>query len=112
VEGRLQSMQIDNAKQLEQMRQTVDEKLQGTLEKRLGESFKQVSERLEMVHKGLGEMQTLAAGVGDLKKVLIPSCIQDDINVMVTPIQMERGDRLCREQLLLVRMLWKEQEIF
>src|SRR5512147_310542 len=52
------------------MRQTVDEKLQGTLEKRLGESFKQVSERLEQVHKGLGEMQTLATGVGDLKKVL------------------------------------------
>lgn len=70
VEGRLQSMQMDNAKQLEQMRRTVDEKLQGTLEKRLGESFKQVSERLELVHKGLGEMQTLATGVGDLKKVL------------------------------------------
>lgn len=70
VEEKLQSMQIDNAKQLEQMRQTVDEKLQGTLEKRLGESFKQVSERLEQVHKGLGEMQTLATGVGDLKKVL------------------------------------------
>ena len=70
VEGKLQSMQDENAKQLEQMRQTVDEKLQGTLEKRLGESFKQVSERLEMVHKGLGEMQTLATGVGDLKKVL------------------------------------------
>jgi len=70
VEGKLQSMQIDNAKQLDQMRQTVDEKLQGTLEKRLGESFKQVSERLELVHKGLGEMQTLATGVGDLKKVL------------------------------------------
>lgn len=70
VEGRLQSMQTDNAKQLEQMRLTVDEKLQGTLEKRLGESFKQVSERLELVHKGLGEMQTLATGVGDLKKVL------------------------------------------
>lgn len=70
VEGRLQIMQADNAKQLEQMRLTVDEKLQGTLEKRLGESFKQVSERLEMVHKGLGEMQTLATGVGDLKKVL------------------------------------------
>lgn len=70
VEGKLQSMQIDNAKQLEQMRQTVDEKLQGTLEKRLGESFKQVSERLEQVHKGLGEMQALATGVGDLKKVL------------------------------------------
>ncbi len=70
VEGQLQSMQMDNAKQLDQMRQTVDEKLQGTLEKRLGESFKQVSERLEQVHKGLGEMQTLATGVGDLKKVL------------------------------------------
>jgi DNA recombination protein RmuC len=70
VQDKLQSMQIDNAKQLDQMRQTVDEKLQGTLEKRLGESFKQVSERLEQVHKGLGEMQTLATGVGDLKKVL------------------------------------------
>ncbi len=70
VEGKLQAMQADNAKQLEQMRLTVDEKLQGTLEKRLGESFKQVSERLELVHKGLGEMQTLATGVGDLKKVL------------------------------------------
>jgi DNA recombination protein RmuC len=70
VEDKLQSMQIDNAKQLDQMRQTVDEKLQGTLERRLGESFKQVSERLEQVHKGLGEMQTLATGVGDLKKVL------------------------------------------
>ena len=70
VEGKLENMQADNARQLEQMRQTVDEKLQGTLEKRLGESFKQVSERLEQVHKGLGEMQTLATGVGDLKKVL------------------------------------------
>jgi DNA recombination protein RmuC len=70
IEGKLQSMQADNALQLDRMRQTVDEKLQGTLEKRLGESFKQVSERLELVHKGLGEMQTLATGVGDLKKVL------------------------------------------
>jgi DNA recombination protein RmuC len=70
VEGKLQSIQNDNAKQLEKMRQTVDEKLQGTLEKRLGESFKHVSERLELVHKGLGEMQSLATGVGDLKKVL------------------------------------------
>jgi DNA recombination protein RmuC len=70
VEGELRLMQADSARQLEQMRQTVDEKLQGTLEKRLGESFKQVSERLEQVHKGLGEMQTLATGVGDLKKVL------------------------------------------
>lgn len=70
VESKLQSIQTDNAKQLDQMRQTVDEKLQGTLEKRLGESFKLVSERLEQVHKGLGEMQSLATGVGDLKKVL------------------------------------------
>jgi len=70
VEQRLQAIQQDNAKQLDQMRATVDEKLQGTLEKRLGESFKQVSERLEQVSKGLGEMQSLASGVGDLKKVL------------------------------------------
>jgi DNA recombination protein RmuC len=70
VEEKLQSIQHDNAIQIEQMRQTVDEKLQGTLEKRLGESFKQVSERLELVHQGLGEMQMLASGVGDLKKVL------------------------------------------
>jgi DNA recombination protein RmuC len=70
VEVQLQGMKSDNATQLEQMRLTVDEKLQGTLEKRLGESFKQVSERLEQVHKGLGEMQSLATGVGDLKKVL------------------------------------------
>jgi DNA recombination protein RmuC len=70
VESRLQSLQGDNAARLEQMRATVEEKLQGTLEKRLGESFKQVSERLEQVYKGLGEMQALAAGVGDLKKML------------------------------------------
>src|SRR5947209_1808637 len=56
--------------QLETIRLTVDEQLQGTLERRLGESFSLVSDRLEQVHKGLGEMQTLAAGVGDLKKVL------------------------------------------
>lgn len=70
IDGKLKQIQEDNAKQLEQMRATVDEKLQGTLEKRLGESFKQVSERLEQVHKGLGEMQALATGVGDLKRVL------------------------------------------
>jgi DNA recombination protein RmuC len=63
-------MRKDNEAKLEQMRATVDEKLQGTLETRLGESFKIVSERLEQVHKGLGEMQTLATGVGDLKRVL------------------------------------------
>ena len=70
VEEKLKSLQTDNARQLDQMRQTVDEKLQGTLERRLGESFKQVSDRLELVHKGLGEMQVLATGVGDLRKVL------------------------------------------
>ena len=70
VEQRLDRIQQDNAAKLEQMRQTVDEKLHATLEKRLSDSFRQVSERLELVHKGLGEMQTLAAGVGDLKKVL------------------------------------------
>lgn len=70
VEDKLKSIQEDNHRQIEQMRQTVDEKLHTTLEKRLGESFKQVSDRLEQVHRGLGEMQTLATGVGDLKRVL------------------------------------------
>ena len=70
VEERLLLIQQDNGQKLDQMRATVDEKLSATLEKRLGESFKLVSERLEAVHKGLGEMQTLASGVGDLKKVL------------------------------------------
>ena len=66
----LEQLRKDNEAKLEQMRATVDEKLQGTLEKRLGESFQIVSDRLELVHKGLGEMQTLATGVGDLKRVL------------------------------------------
>lgn len=70
IEERLKSLQDDNSQKLEKMRETVDEKLHTTLEKRLGESFKLVSDRLEQVHKGLGEMQTLAAGVGDLKRVL------------------------------------------
>lgn len=70
VEQRLKELQSENATKLEQMRVVVDEKLHATLEQRLGESFKMVSERLELVHKGLGEMQSLAAGVGDLKKVL------------------------------------------
>lgn len=68
VESKLASIQTDNNKKLEEMRVTVDEKLHSTLEKRLGESFQLVSERLEQVHKGLGEMQQLATGVGDLKK--------------------------------------------
>ncbi len=70
VEKQMKDIRTDNSEQLNEMRKTVDEKLQTTLEKRLGESFKQVSDRLEQVHKGLGEMQTLATGVGDLKKVL------------------------------------------
>jgi DNA recombination protein RmuC len=70
LEGRLQSLQAGNEAKLDQMRATVEEKLQSTLETRLGESFRLVSERLEQVHQGLGEMQTLAAGVGDLKRVL------------------------------------------
>ena len=70
VESRLTAIQADNASKLEDMRRTVDEKLHATLEQRLGESFKLVSDRLEQVHRGLGEMQHLAAGVGDLKRVL------------------------------------------
>lgn len=70
LEKNLKMIQDDNSSKLEKMRLTVDERLHDTLEQRLGESFKIVSDRLEMVHKGLGEMQTLAAGVGDLKKVL------------------------------------------
>ena len=70
VEVSISRLQEDNSKKLDQMRATVDEKLHATLEQRLGESFKLVSDRLEMVHKGLGEMQSLASGVGDLKKVL------------------------------------------
>lgn len=70
VEGRLNNLQKDNSEKLEKMRETVDEKLHATLERRFGESFKMVSDRLDQVHKGLGEMQTVAAGVGDLKKIL------------------------------------------
>ena len=70
MENRLSSIQNENSIQLDKMRETVDEKLQKTLESRISESFKMVSERLEQVYKGLGEMQTLASGVGDLKKVL------------------------------------------
>ena len=70
LEGRLQTLQQGNEAKLEQMRATVEEKLQTTLESRLGESFRIVSERLEQVHRGLGEMQGLAQGVGDLKRVL------------------------------------------
>ncbi|HTJ94959.1 MAG TPA: DNA recombination protein RmuC [Pararobbsia sp.] len=70
LEQKLKDIEANNAAKLEEMRRTVDEKLHATLEQRLGESFKLVSDRLEQVHRGLGEMQTLAAGVGDLKRVL------------------------------------------
>ncbi len=70
LETKLSAIQTDNSQKLEQMRLTVDEKLHNTLEQRLGDSFKLVSDRLEQVHKGLGEMQALASGVGDLKRVL------------------------------------------
>jgi DNA recombination protein RmuC len=70
VQERLETLQVKNDERLEKMQQMVEEKLQKTLEARLGESFRQVSERLEQVHKGLGEMQSLANGVGDLKRTL------------------------------------------
>jgi DNA recombination protein RmuC len=70
LQAQLSALQLGNETKLDQMRATVEEKLQSTLEARLGESFKLVSDRLEQVHRGLGEMQTLAAGVGDLKRVL------------------------------------------
>jgi DNA recombination protein RmuC len=70
VDARLNELRADNTEKLEKMRATVEEKLQSTLETRLGESFRTVSEQLEKVHKGLGEMQSLATGVGDLKRVL------------------------------------------
>src|SRR5690606_36411888 len=70
LEAKIRDLQTDNGTRLEEMRKTVDEKLHATLEHRLGESFKLVSDRLEKVHQGLGEMQQLAVGVGDLKRVL------------------------------------------
>src|SRR5690606_36828272 len=70
LEQQIGALQAANSAKLDEMRQTVDEKLHATLEQRLGERFKQVAERLEQVHKGLGEMQTLAQGVGDLKHLL------------------------------------------
>jgi DNA recombination protein RmuC len=100
VEGRLKTLQEENSQKLEKMRETVDEKLHSTLEKRLAESFNQVSERLEKVHQGLGEMQTLALGVGDLKKVLTNVKTRGTwgeiqlgnlLDEMLTPEQYERN---------------------
>jgi DNA recombination protein RmuC len=100
LEEKLRQLQEGNEKKLEQMRATVDEKLQSTLEKRLGESFKLVSERLEAVHKGLGDMQQLASGVGDLKRVLTnvktrgtwgEYQLGDILEQMLTPDQYEKN---------------------
>ncbi len=100
VEQKLEALRADNTQKLEQMRATVDEKLQSTLEKRLGDSFKLVSDRLEQVHKGLGEMQSLATGVGDLKKVLTniktrgtwgEVQLENLLAQMLTPAQYERN---------------------
>lgn len=96
----LKSLQEGNEKKLEEMRKTVDEKLHDTLEKRLGESFKQVSERLEAVHKGLGEMQSLAIGVGDLKRIFSNVKVRGTwaevqlgsiLEQMLTPSQYEKN---------------------
>lgn len=96
LEERLEALRADNEKKLDQMRATVEEKLQSTLEKRLGESFKQVSERLETVHRGLGEMQSLAAGVGDLKKVL--SNVKDRGGWAEMQLGALLDDKLARDQ--------------
>lgn len=100
IDRQLKHIQEDNANQLEKMRATVDEKLQATLEKRLGESFQLVSDRLERVHQGLGEMQQLASGVGDLKKVLTNVKVRGSwgeaqlgnlLEQILTPEQYERN---------------------
>lgn len=100
VETQMKSLQDNNEKRLEQMRQTVDEKLQNTLEKRLGESFALVSERLEAVQRGLGDMQNLATGVGDLKRMLTnvktrgtwgESQIGDILEQILTPDQFDKN---------------------
>lgn len=102
VDQRLEAIQQNNSHQLDLMRETVDEKLNATLEKRLGDSFRQVSERLEQVHKGLGEMQALAVGVGDLKKVFAnvkmrggwgEVQLESLLEQMLTPDQFERNVR-------------------
>lgn len=102
LETQFQRIQESNEKKLDEMRNTVDEKLQSTLEKRLGESFRLVSERLEAVHKGLGEMQELATGVGDLKRVLTnvrergtwsEYLLGDILADILTPDQYERNVR-------------------
>ncbi|HUO99173.1 MAG TPA: DNA recombination protein RmuC [Rhizomicrobium sp.] len=99
VEGRLDAIRTENAAKLDEMRKTVDEKLQTELEKRLGESFRTVSEQLERVHAGLGEMQKLAIGVGDLKKVLTNVKTRGTLGEQQTGLQLEQF--LSPEQYLL-----------
>jgi DNA recombination protein RmuC len=103
VEAKLASMQSDNATKLEEMRKTVDEKLQGTLDKRLGESFKIVNDSLAVVHKGLGDMQNLATGVGDLKRVLT------NVKTRGTWAEIQLGTLL--EQILTSEQFGKEVSI-
>jgi DNA recombination protein RmuC len=107
-DSRVKALQDGNEKKLEEMRKTVDEKLQGTLEKRLGESFKLVSERLEAVQRGLGEMQTLATGVGDLKRVLSNVKVRGTwaevqlggiLEQILTPAQFDRNVRTKEDSL-------------
>jgi DNA recombination protein RmuC len=102
VELKLQRLQDENSRKLEEMRVTVDEKLHSTLEKRLGEAFKQVGERLDKVHQGLGEMQKLAAGVGDLKNVLTnvkargtlgEIQLENQLSQLLSPQQYEKNVR-------------------
>jgi DNA recombination protein RmuC len=102
-DSRVKELQEGNEKKLDEMRKTVDEKLHDTLEKRLGESFKLVSERLEAVHQGLGEMQNLAMGVGDLKRVLVNVKARGTwaevqlgaiLEQILTPEQFERNVRV------------------
>lgn len=98
VEGRLDTLRQENTAKLDEMRRTVDEKLQSTLEQRLGESFNRVVEQLERVHKGIGEMQTLAAGVGDLKKVLSNVTVRGALGEIQLAILLEQF--LSPEQLI------------
>src|SRR5437588_13122177 len=98
VDVRLKQLQEDNAKQIDKMRSTVDEKLQGTLEKRLGESFKLVSERLEQVHQGLGAMQQLASDVGGLQSVLTNVKARDggsEVQLGAVLEQLLTSEQLC-----------------
>lgn len=123
LDGRMEALQKNNAEKLEQMRATVDEKLQKTLDERLNKSFEQVSKRLEDVYKGLGEMQALATGVGDLKRVLTnvknrgtwgEIQLEALLEEMLAPSQFERNAQIKRNSLervdFAVRMPGRDEE--